>query len=80
MHHDYETLLSDSSVSLVYIATPPFLHYLQSKMALLSGKHMICEKPAALKTTKAEELASLASSQQLLYVKHNGNGRMSIRK
>jgi len=65
---DYETLLSDDIVSLVYIATPPFLHYSQSKMALLAGKHVICEKPAALKTTEAEELASLARSRQLLYV------------
>lgn len=37
-------------------------------MALLAGKHVICEKPAALKTTEAEELTSLAMSKQLLYV------------
>jgi len=65
---DYETLLKDENIDLVYIATPPFLHYQQSKMALLAGKHVICEKPAALQVTEAEELRILATSLQLLYV------------
>ena len=65
---DYETFLKDKNIDLVYIATPPFLHYQQSKMALLAGKHVICEKPAALQVTEAEELRILATSLQLLYV------------
>ena len=68
MHKDLPTFLSDTRIALVYIATPPFLHYQQSKMALLAGKHVICEKPAALKSCEAEELAALAQSLQLLYV------------
>jgi len=65
---DGPSLLSDSNVDLVYIATPPFLHYSQSKAALLAGKHVICEKPAAIKTSEAEELVALARSLNLLYV------------
>ena len=65
---DYELLLTDSNVSLVYIATPPFLHYSQSKAALMAGKHVICEKPAAIKTSEAEELVALAQRTKLLYV------------
>lgn len=65
---NYDSLLSDSNVSLVYVATPPFLHYPQSKAALMAGKHVICEKPAALKTTEAEELVALARNMNLLYV------------
>ncbi|HVE61097.1 MAG TPA: Gfo/Idh/MocA family oxidoreductase, partial [Chitinophagaceae bacterium] len=34
----------------------------------LAGKHVLCEKPAALKTSEAEELSSLAKSLNLLYV------------
>ena len=64
---DYESILRDGSINLVYIATPPFLHYSQSKAALQAGKHVICEKPAALKSTDAEELAALARSKRLLY-------------
>jgi predicted dehydrogenase len=65
---DYESLLRDGSISLVYISTPPSSHYSQSKAALFAGKHVICEKPAALRTAEAEELASLARSKQVLYV------------
>ncbi len=64
---DYEKLLLEKDIELVYIATPPYLHYLQSKLALQAGKHVICEKPAALKTKEAAELVVLAQSKNLLY-------------
>ncbi|MGO9720438.1 MAG: Gfo/Idh/MocA family protein, partial [Methylocella sp.] len=41
----YELFLKDDKVDVVYIATPPALHYGHSKAALLAGKHVICEKP-----------------------------------
>lgn len=63
-----EKLCKDEDVDLVYIATPPYLHYSQSKLALQHGKHVICEKPAATKLEHAIELRSLAASKQLLYV------------
>ncbi len=65
---DYMDLLADNSIDLVYIATPPFLHFEISKNALLAGKHVICEKPAALKTVDAVTLQALAKEFQLLYV------------
>jgi predicted dehydrogenase len=61
-------LLNDKEVDLVYIATPPFLHYTQSRAALMAGKHVICEKPAALKVSEAEELLKLSEERELLYV------------
>ncbi|HEV8083300.1 MAG TPA: Gfo/Idh/MocA family oxidoreductase, partial [Chitinophagaceae bacterium] len=67
-YSQYQMLLQDYSVNLVYIATPPFLHFEISKAALASGKHVICEKPAALKTSEAEELRTLAKEYKLLYV------------
>jgi len=68
MYKDLPTFLLDAHIDLVYIATPPYLHYQQSKKALLAGKHVICEKPAALKLCEAEELSALAQSLELLYV------------
>ena len=62
-----EHFLKDGAMELVYIATPPYLHYAQSRSALQSGKHVICEKPAALHATEAVALAALAASRQLLY-------------
>ncbi len=65
---DYNALLNNENVHLIYIATPPFLHYHQSKQALLAGKHVICEKPAALHVNEAEELVNIANANNLLYV------------
>lgn len=67
-HKNISDLLADDSIDLVYIATPPYLHFRQSDMALHAGKHVICEKPAALRTIEAEALASYAKKHNLLYV------------
>ena len=63
-----EELCKEPSIDLVYIATPPNLHYPQSKMVLLAGKHVICEKPAATKLKHAIELSELAAKNHLLFV------------
>ena len=63
-----ESLLEDKRVSLVYIATPPHLHYDQSCDALFAGKHVICEKPAALHSAEAQRLKTIAGEKNLLYV------------
>jgi predicted dehydrogenase len=68
VYADLDQLLASPDIDLVYIATPPDLHYPQSKKALLAGKHVICEKPAALHTAEAGELVELARSMKLLYV------------
>lgn len=68
VYDDFEDLLKCERTDLIYIATPPYLHYVQAKKALMAGKHVICEKPAALKTKEAEELVAIACSRNLLYV------------
>ncbi len=67
VYSDMDMLLADKAIDLIYIATPPYLHYSQSRIALLAGKHVICEKPAALKVNEAEELVDLATAHHLLY-------------
>ena len=39
----FEDLLKQDDIQSVHICTPNFLHYAQSKAALLAGKHVICE-------------------------------------
>jgi len=68
IYNSFESLLDDATTHLVYIATPPFLHFEQSKAALQAGKHVICEKPAALVPEQAEELIGIAEKNHLLYV------------
>ena len=52
----------------VYIASPNRLHYEQSKLMLLSGKHVICEKPITVEPEELEELQKLADEKGLIYV------------
>jgi predicted dehydrogenase len=68
IYSSFEELCGDTSIDLVYIATPPSLHYPQSRAALLAGKHVICEKPAALRVAHAMELQKLAVASGLLFV------------
>jgi predicted dehydrogenase len=63
-----DELLKDAAVDLVYIGSPPFLHYEQSLAALSAGKHVICEKPAAIELQHALRLRQLADDKGLLFV------------
>src|SRR5689334_8450143 len=65
---DIERLLARREVDLVYIATPPFLHFEQAKRALEAGKHVICEKPLAITVEQADELITIARSRDRLLV------------
>ena len=55
----FEDLLKQDDIQSVHICTPNFLHYAQSKAALLAGKHVICEKPLAKDMHEAEELVEI---------------------
>jgi predicted dehydrogenase len=63
---EVETLLDRDDVDLIYIATPPFLHYEQSLAALEHGKHVLCEKPLAVNLEQADALLAAARERGLL--------------
>lgn len=63
-----EALVNHPDVTVVYIATPPFLHYEQAMLALNAGKHVICEKPLAMDPQQGEEMLALAKEKGLLMV------------
>jgi predicted dehydrogenase len=65
---EVEDLLKLDEVDLVYIATPPFLHYAQVRAALEAGKHVICEKPLALTVAQADDLLQLARDRDRLCI------------
>ena len=66
----FEDLLKDDSIKVVHICTPNFLHFSQSKAALLAGKHVVCEKPLAKDLAEAEELVALAAQTGLVNAVH----------
>ncbi len=51
-----EEALRDSNVDAVYVATPVALHAPQSMAALAAGKHVLCEKPMAMRYSEACEM------------------------
>lgn len=62
----YEEMLSDESVTLVYIATPHSHHYEHIKLCLAYGKHVLCEKAFTANAAQAEEVLKLAEEKGLL--------------
>ena len=68
--YTFEDLLKQEDIQCVHICTPNFLHYSQSKAALLAGKHVVCEKPLAKDLHEAEELVALAAKTGLVNAVH----------
>jgi len=68
--YTFEEMLQHPEIDVVHICTPNFLHFSQSKAALLAGKHVVCEKPLATKIEEAEELVSLAKEKGLVNAVH----------
>ncbi|EEU39843.1 uncharacterized protein NECHADRAFT_79735 [Fusarium vanettenii 77-13-4] len=65
LYDNLDTMLSDSNVDVVYIASPNSLHYEQGLKALGAGKHVIMEKPFASNVKELEALYQLADSKGL---------------
>ncbi len=60
VYSDFDRLLNDPNVDVVYLATPVFLHAPLTMKALEAGKDVLVEKPMALNATQAEEMCGLA--------------------
>ncbi|MHB2019272.1 MAG: Gfo/Idh/MocA family protein [Candidatus Xenobia bacterium] len=65
-----DDLLADSEVELAYLATPPWLHPKQALAGLRNGKHVLCEKPLAVKLSDADAMLAEAQARQRLCVVH----------
>src|SRR6476620_2625086 len=65
---EVDRLVNLPNLDVIYISTPPFLHYEQAKKALSAGKHVICEKPLSLTVEQADELIAIARSKDRLLV------------
>ena len=63
-HNSYDEFLEQ--VEAVYIASPNETHYEYARKALESGKHVLCEKPAAFTRAEAEQLYEYAKSHGLV--------------
>lgn len=64
----HECLLLDDDVDAVYIALPHGLHATWSCRALRAGKAVLCEKPAVLTGSQADEVARAARGSGTLFM------------
>ncbi len=69
---DPRALWEHPDIELVVITTPNDTHFPYAKEALLSGKHVVIEKPFVVDVAEADELIKLAAEQnRILSVYHN---------
>jgi predicted dehydrogenase len=57
----FADVLADDSVDAVVVATPVPTHYDLARQALQSGKHVLVEKPPAMRAAEMDELVRLAA-------------------
>ena len=62
---DYDKMLEDDKIDIVYIALPNALHFEYAKKALLADKNVILEKPFCISYEESLELYELAKSKRL---------------
>ncbi len=68
---ELDDMLADQNVDLVDIALPTALHAEVAIRALEAGKHVICEKPMALRLADCERMVAAArKADRLLMVAH----------
>ncbi len=60
---DWRTLIARDDIALVSIVTPPALHCEMSLAALEAGKHVLCEKPMALRTDESRHMVAVAATR-----------------
>ncbi|MBS4174985.1 Gfo/Idh/MocA family oxidoreductase [Bacillus sp. FJAT-49736] len=63
---NYNKIILDPSIDLIYIAVPPKLHHQIALEAAQAGKHILCEKPLANSLKEAEEMANIAETAKIV--------------
>jgi len=62
----FDEMLADADLDAVVVATPVPTHFELARRALEAGKHVLVEKPPAMKSHEMDELVTLASERDLV--------------
>ena len=65
---DYARICRDRDVDAVYIATPHPFHAELSIMAMRSGKHVLCEKPAGVTAAQVVAVTEVAAQEGVFFM------------
>jgi predicted dehydrogenase len=63
---DFAEMLADETLDAVIVATPVPTHYALAKQALEAGKHVMVEKPPAMRAAEMDELVQIAADRDLV--------------
>jgi predicted dehydrogenase len=64
-YSQYQALVTNPEVQVVYIATPHALHLSCTILALKNGKAVLCEKPMGLNSNEVRQMIKLAQTKNL---------------
>ena len=70
VYTSFEEVLEDESVDAIVVATPNDLHREMTIRALEAGKHVICEKPAAMNSEELQEMIDTAEACGRVFMVH----------
>jgi len=62
---NYDEMIKDTSIDVVHICSPNYLHFSQAGQAIHAGKHVVCEKPLTVTSAESAELVALARASKL---------------
>ncbi|MEX9909912.1 Gfo/Idh/MocA family protein [Providencia huaxiensis] len=65
LYTDYQKLLQDPDVEVIYIGLPNHLHYQYTFDALMADKHVVCEKPFTPNWQQLQALTSISQTRGL---------------
>ncbi|HTH54575.1 MAG TPA: Gfo/Idh/MocA family oxidoreductase [Cyclobacteriaceae bacterium] len=65
IHGSYQSLVENSDVDVIYVATPHGLHHEHVMLCLKHKKAVLCEKAFALNSRQAKEMISFAKAQNV---------------
>ncbi len=78
---DISTILNDSEINAVIIATPTKTHFTIASQVLQAGKHVLIEKPLTLNLQEAEKLNEIAKNAgKTLMVGHIFKYNLALRE
>ncbi len=75
VYDDLDHLINDPDVQALHIASPNGAHFEQARRALETGRHVVCEKPLAVRGSETYVLRDIAMSHPRLAAAVNYNIR-----